>query len=73
MGHLDRPDAAANSIFAELSMVRLKAARRYGETELPAGTQGAIVFVYRGGEAYEVEFIEPIATVLTLTADDLTQ
>lgn len=38
---------------------------------LPAGTRGAIVFVYAGGAAYEVEFDEPFRAVVTIEASSL--
>lgn len=41
---------------------------------LRAGDVGAVVHVYAGGEAYEVEFVEGDGTtvaVLTLDADDV--
>ncbi|MGU3539259.1 hypothetical protein [Methylobacterium sp. A54F] len=40
---------------------------------LPIGALGAIVFVHAAGEAYEVEFIEPVHGVATIPATDLAQ
>ena len=38
---------------------------------LPAGALGAVVFIHGGGQAYEVEFIEPFHAVATVSAPDL--
>lgn len=38
---------------------------------LPAGSAGAIVGVWRGGKAYEVEFVEPFHVVTTVSAHGL--
>ena len=40
---------------------------------LPPGARGAVVFVHGGGEAYEVEFIEPFHIVETVPAFLLTR
>lgn len=40
---------------------------------LPPGARGAVVFVHGGGEAYEVEFIEPFHVVETVPAALLTR
>ena len=53
----------------ELSLVSLS---RPVETEgglLPAGAAGTVVHVYRDERAYEVEFLHPFHTVVTLQAD----
>ncbi len=73
MGHLDQPKAAAKPTYPELSLVRLNTDVQVGETTVPAGSLGTIVYVYREGQAYEVEFFQPIAATLTLTAADLAQ
>jgi hypothetical protein len=38
---------------------------------LPAGAAGAIVGVWGGGKAYEVEFAEPFHAVVTVPASEL--
>jgi hypothetical protein len=38
---------------------------------VPAGTEGTIVGVWGGGEAYEVEFDEPVVGNATVRADVL--
>ncbi|MEL6059264.1 MULTISPECIES: DUF4926 domain-containing protein [unclassified Methylobacterium] len=38
---------------------------------VPAGTEGTIVGVWGGGEAYEVEFDEPVVGNATVQADAL--
>jgi type III restriction enzyme len=40
--------------------------------ELPAGARGTVVGVWRGGRAYEVEFTEPFASLVTVQAEGLT-
>ena len=72
MGHLDRAGATTVPTFPELSTVRLKSSVQIGQDRLPAGSEGVVVFAYRDGAAYEVEFITPFAAVLTLGAGDLT-
>ena len=39
--------------------------------DLPAGAHGTIVGVWRNGAAYEVEFTEPFACLVTLPAKSL--
>ncbi|HJE24470.1 MAG TPA: DUF4926 domain-containing protein [Methylorubrum populi] len=41
-----------------------------GDT-IAAGTEGTVVAIWRGGEAYEVEFPEPMGALATITADDM--
>jgi hypothetical protein len=38
---------------------------------LPEGSRGAVVFVYRDGAGYEVEFVEPFHCVVTLERADI--
>lgn len=38
---------------------------------LPAGSVGTVVHVYSEGRAYEVEFTEPVRTVVTVQAADV--
>lgn len=56
---------------AELAIVALRRSLACKEGVLPEGTRGIVVHVYRGGAAYEVEFSEPFACVLTLMPDDI--
>ncbi len=58
--------------FAELDVVRLRSMVFTEDGALPAGTIGAIVHSHRSGEAYEVEFVEPVAVTVTLRGADLT-
>lgn len=65
------------SKFPELSVVRLVrdvAAKDWDgvERKFPAGSAGTVVGVYSVGYAYEVEFSEPFAGLVTLVDDDLT-
>ena len=58
--------------FAELDMVQLRQA--HPECGLSVGAIGAVVMVYRQGEAYEVEFVRPDGStqaVLTLPAAEI--
>ncbi|ABY32852.1 DUF4926 domain-containing protein [Methylorubrum sp. SL192] len=41
-----------------------------GDT-IPAGTEGTVVAVWRGGEAYEVEFPEPMGALATVGASNV--
>ncbi|MCJ2091326.1 DUF4926 domain-containing protein [Methylobacterium sp. J-072] len=36
---------------------------------VPAGTTGTVVAIYADGEAFEVEFTEPVDTLATVEAD----
>jgi Domain of unknown function (DUF4926) len=55
----------------ELSIVSLKRSRECEGKVLPEGTTGAVVYAYRDGAGYEVEFAEPFHCVLTVGADDI--
>lgn len=57
--------------FAELDVVRLRSVVYVDDVILPTGSVGTIVFRHIHGEAYEVEFTEPVAVVLTLRSTDL--
>jgi Domain of unknown function (DUF4926) len=62
---------AAPGPIAELTVVRLRApTSAEAQGDLPAGSLGTIVFVHDGGEAFEVEFVEPFAAVITLRRDE---
>lgn len=56
--------------FAELDVVLLRSAAFTDQGSLPIGALGTIVFRHIHGEAYEVEFTEPVAAVLTLRPAD---
>lgn len=43
-----------------------------GDT-IAAGTEGTVVAVWNGGEAYDVEFPEPMGTLAAVSAADLTR
>lgn len=74
---VDRPRHARGGRhprFAEHELVSLVSQLDLGDGRaLPAGALGAIVFVHGGGEAYEVEFIEPFHAVATILAPNLSQ
>lgn len=52
-------------------MVALTHTLHDGDKVLPEGSTGAIVFVYRDGKGYEVEFEEPFHCVVTVEPDDI--
>ena len=58
-------------IFEEFDVVRTRAALSVEGHVLPSGSHGAIVLVHRDGVAFEVEFVEPLAIVVTLEAGDI--
>jgi hypothetical protein len=41
------------------------------QCDLPAGARGTVVGVWRGDEAFEVEFTTPFACVVTVRAEGL--
>ena len=54
----------------ELARVALlRAATTDDGAEVPIGSEGTIVAIWAGGEAYEVEFAEPVAGLATVDAD----
>jgi hypothetical protein len=55
----------------ELGIVALRHPRECEGKVLPEGTTGTVVYVYRDGSGYEVEFAEPFHCVLTVGADDI--
>jgi hypothetical protein len=55
----------------DLSMVALTHEYECKGRLLPEGSRGAIVYAYRDGSTYEVEFTLPFACVLTLRARDI--
>lgn len=63
----------ARPLLAEHSLVRLASDLDVDRRTIPAGSTGAIVSIWAGGEAYEVEFIEPFHAVVTVAAPQLMQ
>ncbi len=68
----DTTATAAPDLIEELAVVRLV----HGITvdascRLPAGSLGAVVFVHDEGQAYEVEFTDPIAALVTLRRGEI--
>ncbi len=58
--------------FSELDCVRLLRAVEARDHRLVArGSKGAIVAVYADGDAYEVEFVEPVQALATVGAEDI--
>jgi len=55
----------------ELSVVALRRPVEGKAGVLPEGGKGTIVHVYRDGEHYEVEFVEPFACTVTLRRADI--
>jgi hypothetical protein len=60
--------ADAERLPAQLDRVRLLSDLKFDEGVLPAGSRGTIVYCYREGLAYEVEFTDPRHAVLTIEA-----
>lgn len=57
---------------AELSVVALThPVSVTGGKVLPKGATGTVVFAYRDGEGYAVEFDEPFSAVVTVERDDI--
>ncbi|SFM50720.1 DUF4926 domain-containing protein [Methylobacterium pseudosasicola] len=54
----------------ELDRVRiLRAVSGDDDVTVPAGATGTVVAIYADGEAFEVEFTEPVDTLATVEAD----
>jgi hypothetical protein len=57
----------ASERFQELDVVVLREPFAVsGDASLPRGATGTVVGVWGGGQAYEVEFTEPVAALATL-------
>ena len=52
-------------------MVALTHPYECGAGVLPKGTTGAVVFAYRDGAGYEVEFDKPFHCIVTVERDDI--
>jgi hypothetical protein len=61
---------AARPAFKELDDVVLTATVyvRSVDRELPAGSRGTVVGIWRGGDAFEVEFAKPFECLVTVRA-----
>jgi hypothetical protein len=58
---------ALRSDLRDLDRVALTSAATSDDGDvLPLGTEGTIVSVYRGGEAYVVEFLTPLGALATV-------
>ena len=55
----------------ELSIVALTHPYECRAGVLPKGATGAVVFAYRDGVGYEVEFDQPFHCVVTVERDDI--
>lgn len=54
----------------ELALVELMVgSRTIDGVNVPAGRVGTVVFIYADGEAYEVEFAEPVGTLVTVPTE----
>ena len=65
------PRLPADSAFDDYASVRLRSVVGTDAGVLVPGMVGTIVHRHDGGCAYEVEFVEPVAIVVTLRGDDL--
>jgi hypothetical protein len=61
----DRPS------IGDLSVVSLRHPRECEGRTLPEGATGTVVYAYRGGVGYEVEFEQPFHCVVTVGRDDI--
>lgn len=52
-------------------MVALTRSRECEGRTLPEGAMGAVVFAYRDGRGYDVEFVEPFHCVVTVERGDI--
>ena len=69
---IDTTTKAALDRIEELAVVRLVRGILSGtSTWLPEGSLGAVVFVHDEGRAYEVEFTDPVAALVTLERGDI--
>ena len=64
-------DLSSAAMYRELDVVATRAAIWADDNIYPSGSLGTIVFVHRGGEAFEVEFTSPAPAVVTLEPSDL--
>jgi hypothetical protein len=65
------PTAVWRDPIAELSTVSLRHAHECEGRVLPEGATGAVVYAYRDGAGYEVEFEKPFHCVVTVGRDDI--
>ncbi len=70
---MPRPGVEPSSMPQEHDCVRLIEAVTDNGENFPAGTTGAVVSVYKGGEAFEVEVIKSLceSAVITVLASQL--
>lgn len=69
-----RPADREASAFSDLDDVVLIADVPTGDGgDMPAGSRGTVVGVYRGGAAYEVEFVEPFHAVVTVRPQQISR
>ena len=67
-----RPAELACERFEELEVVALREpVALEGEAGLPSGAEGTVVGIWAGGQAYEVEFTEPAAALVTLRGSQI--
>ena len=68
-----KDEAHSRVMFDELDDVTLAAPVHVAslDRDLPAGAHGTVVGVWQGGRAYEVEFSEPFACLVTVPAEGL--
>jgi len=65
------PTAERARAIPELSMVVLRRPHECEGKTLPEGATGAVVYAYRDGAGYEVEFAEPFHCVVTVGRGDI--
>ncbi|CAO3402609.1 hypothetical protein [Azospirillum palustre] len=62
-------DTGTHEPIEELRRIALSKPVETEDGVLPAGSMGIVVGVYRGGAAYDVEFMKPFHTVATVMPD----
>lgn len=68
--HVFRPEASERSAFQELSVVALLVpATTFDGEPVGVGATGTIVSVWNDGEAYDVEFTDPVGIASVAAAD----
>ena len=69
LGKVTESVAAEARPVAELSIVKLRSPVETKQGTVPIGSTGTVVHAYSDGQAYIIEFYEPIHAVATVEAD----
>ena len=73
MHRMTRADifSAGRSVFKDLDVVRVKRDIPSQQGIVPKGSTGTVLMSFKDGEAYEIEFIEPVEAMVAIKAGDL--